>query len=114
MFLVVKVIVISLAVVAVSLLAGKRPVVAGFVAVLPFTSALSLVFIYLDGHDMQKMNHFAVAAVSAIPLSMCFFIPFLAHRWTKLSFIPSFFLGLAILVVAYAAAYLVHKKIMGG
>ena len=110
MFLWTKVVLISLIVAGVSHIAGKRPVMAGFVAVLPFVSVLSLVFAYAEGHDMDKINHFAVSALRSFPLSMTFFVPFAANRWLKMSFLPSLLAGLACLVFFSGIAYYMAKR----
>lgn len=92
-----------------SWLAGKRPVLAGFIIALPLTSILTILFAYYEHRDMQKINQFASSIFLAVPLSLVFFIPFLLNKWIKLSFIPTFMLSLALLAGAYFFATIVLK-----
>jgi hypothetical protein len=94
-------------------LAGKKPVLAGFIIALPLVSILALLFSYLEFRDMDKINRFATSILVAVPLSLSFFIPFLLNRWLKMGFAFSFVLGVLLL----AGAYFVHRslfKVSGG
>jgi len=84
-----------------SSLAGKRPVLAGFIIALPLASMLALMFAYAEHQDMQKINKFATSILVAVPLSLTFFIPFLLNKWIKLNFTMSFVTGLIFLTLAY-------------
>lgn len=84
-----------------SWLAGKKPVLAGFIIALPLASMLALIFAYAEHHDMVKINKFAVSILAAVPLSLTFFVPFLLNRWIKLDFLWSFTAGLVLLTLAY-------------
>ena len=92
-----------------SWLAGKKPVLAGFIIALPLTSALSILFAYYEHRDMQKINQFASSIFVVVPLSLVFFIPFLLNKWIKLSFIPTFALSLLLLGAVYLFATIVLK-----
>lgn len=84
-------------------LAGKRPVLAGFIIALPLMSMLSILFSYLEYRDMAKINQYAVSILAAVPLSLTFFIPFLLNRWLKLNFPLTYGLAVALLALAYFA-----------
>lgn len=88
-----------------SWLAGRRPILAGFMIALPLMSMLSILFSYLEYRDMQKINQFAVSILAAVPLSLSFFIPFLLNRWLKMSFPLTY----ALAAGSVALAYLVHS-----
>ncbi len=92
-----------------SWLAGRRPVLAGFIVALPLMSMLSILFSYLEYRDMEKANLFAVSILAAVPLSLFFFIPFLLHRWIKLNFFSAYGLALACVAVAYGLHSLIFK-----
>ena len=94
-----------------SSLAGKRPVLAGFIIALPLMSILSLLFSYLEFRDMEKANEFAISILTAVPLSLLFFLPFVLHRWIKLSFFATYSIGLGCVVAGYLLHSLVSKKI---
>jgi len=86
-----------------SWLAGRRPVLAGFIVALPLTSVLSILFAYAEHRDMQKVNEFAVSILIAVPLSLTFFLPFVLNRWLKLGFVPTFAISVLLVAVCYAA-----------
>ena len=94
--------------VSASWLAGKNPVLAGFVIALPLMSMLGIFFAYAQYRDMAKVNEFAVSILVAVPLSLTFFIPFVLNKWLKLGFAPTYGLGLAFL----AGAYFLHHAIL--
>ena len=91
-------------------LAGKKPILAGFLIALPISSLLSILFTYIEHRDMAKVNAYAVSILVSVPLSLAFFIPFVANRWLKLSFPVTLLAALALL----AAAYFVHQALFKG
>ena len=90
-------------------MAGKKPVLAGFLVALPLTSILALSWAYAEHRDMAKVNQFAVSILVAVPLSLAFFIPFVANRWLRLNFFATFVFALACLGAAYGTVYLLKK-----
>ncbi len=102
-----KVITSALIITGASWLSGKKPILAGFLIALPLMSILAILFSYLQYRDMHKVNQFAGAIFAAVPLSLCFFIPFLLNRWLKMNFVMTFGAGLLFL----AAAYFIHSWI---
>ena len=96
-----KILISALLIAFASWLAGKKPVLAGFIVALPLASMLALIFAYVEHHNMEKINKFAVSVLVAVPLSLTFFIPFLFNKWLKLNFALSFLAGLTFLVLAY-------------
>lgn len=91
-----------------SWLAGRKPVLAGFIVALPLVTMLSILFSYFQYRDMDKINQFASSVFLAVPLSLTFFIPFLLNKWLKLNFALTY--GLAFLCLALA--YLAHMFIL--
>ncbi|MBI4353342.1 MAG: peptide-methionine (R)-S-oxide reductase MsrB [Candidatus Omnitrophica bacterium] len=100
-----KVLISSLVIAGASHLAGKKPVLAGFIVALPLVSVLSLALAYFEHRDMDKINPFAVSILAAVPLSLTFFIPFVANRWLRMNFFLTFFLGFICVGLAYGLAY---------
>jgi hypothetical protein len=84
-----------------SWLAGRKPLLAGFIVALPLTSMLSLLFSYAEYRDMEKINQFAKSIFLFVPLSLVFFIPFLLNKWMKTGFMWTYLLGLMLLAVGY-------------
>ncbi len=108
MFFIIKIFISAFVIAFASSLAGKKPVIAGFIIALPLVSMLSIVFAYWEYRDMNKINEFATSILVAVPLSLVFFIPFLLNRWLKLDFVPTFVVAILLL----ALAYLIHHFIM--
>lgn len=98
---VLKILISALLIAGASSLAGRKPLLAGFLIALPLTSVLGLCWSYIEYRDMEKINQFAVSIVGAVPLSLLFFLPFYLNRWFKLGFIPTMAFGLGLLYLAY-------------
>ena len=90
-------------------LAGKRPVMAGFIIALPLVSMLSVFLSYLEHRDMDKTNAFAVSIVTAIPLSLTFFLPFFFNRWLKMGFALTYGLAVLSVFISYSLYNLATK-----
>ena len=91
-----------------SSLAGKKPILAGFIIALPLMSILSILFSYLQYRDMEKINEFAVSILAAVPLSLVFFLPFVLNRWLKMNFILTYLMGIGLVM----AGYLLHQLLL--
>ena len=91
-------------------LAGRKPMLAGFIVALPLTSLLSLTWAYIEHRDMQKINDFALSILVAVPLSLAFFIPFIANRWLKMNFIISLMFGVICIGISYGLSYFLTKS----
>ena len=96
-----KILISSLLIAGTSALAGKKPILAGFLIALPLTSVLGLCWTYFQYRDMDKINEFAISIVTSVPLSLLFFLPFFLNRWLKMSFGLTMATGLGLLYVAY-------------
>lgn len=101
MFFIVKILISAMLIALASTLAGRKPVLAGFIIALPLASMLAILFAYIEHQDMDKLNKFAISIVAAVPLSLTFFIPFLVNKWLKLNFAFSYLAGIFLLTIAY-------------
>lgn len=106
----IKVLVSSLVIAGASHLAGRKPMLAGLVVAFPIISMLSLIWAYVEHRDMRQLNDFAISILVAVPLSLTFFIPFLANRWLKMNFFMTFTFGILCLSVAYGLSYYLARK----
>lgn len=95
-----------------SWLAGRKPILAGFIIALPLMSMLSILFSWLEYRDAEKINQFAVSILAAVPLSLSFFIPFLLNRWLKMSFPMTYALAVGSVALAYLAHSLIFKTLL--
>ena len=107
---VLKIVLSSVILVTASWLAGKNPVLAGFIIALPLMSMLSILFSYFQYRDMEKINEFANSILLAVPLSLTFFIPFVLNKWLKMGFTLTFSLAIACLAAAYFFHNLIFKS----
>lgn len=104
-----KTIVAGLLIAFASWLAGKKPVLAGFIITLPLTSVIAILFSYAEYRDMDKINRFAQSIFVAVPLSLMFFVPFLFNRWVKMNFAVTFLLSILFLGASYYMASAIFK-----
>jgi len=100
-FFTLKVFLSALVIAGTSWLAGKKPLLAGFIIALPLMSLLTIAFSYWQYRDMGKINAYAVSIFSAVPLSLLFFVPFFLNRWLKMNFLMTIGSGLLFLAMAY-------------
>ncbi len=108
-FFIFKIVLSGLIIASVSWLAGKNAPLAGFLTALPLMSVLGIAFAYWQYRDMEKLNEYAVSIVTAVPLSLVFFLPFILNRWLKMNFALTYGLAFVALFVAYA----VFSKVRG-
>ena len=101
MLFVVKVLISAVVIAFCSWLAGKKPVLAGFITALPLVSVLAITLAYLEHRDMVKINQYALSIVTAVPLSLTFFLPFFLNRWLKMNFFVTLIFSLLFLLLAY-------------
>ncbi|TNE41005.1 MAG: hypothetical protein EP347_02805 [Alphaproteobacteria bacterium] len=92
-----------------SWLAGKRPELAGFIIALPISTLLALIFSYAEYKDPESSVLFAKSIFVAIPVSLLFFVPFLAAERLAISFPVAYVSGIGLLV----AGYYIHRWITG-
>ena len=92
-----------------SWLAGRKPVLAGFIIALPMMSILSILFSYLEYRDMKKIDEFAMSIITAVPLSLTFFLPFILNKWLKMNFLMTYSLAFLFLAAGYFAHQWIFK-----
>ncbi len=108
MFFILKVLISGIVIAYASTLAGRNPVLAGFIIALPMMSILSILFSYFQFRDMERINQFAVSILWAAPLSLAFFIPFVLNKWLKMNFPLTFAIAMGCLV----GVYFIHRIIL--
>jgi hypothetical protein len=107
----VKIIVSSCIIAFASWLSGKKPELAGFIIALPISSMLVLAFSYAQYHDPATSVTFAKSIISAIPLSLTFFIPFLLAEKIPMGFWGLYGTGVLFLIAGYFAHSFIMKLI---
>lgn len=91
-----------------SWLSAKRPDIAGFIIALPITTMLVLAFSYTEYKDPDVTVKFALSILTAIPLSLLFFVPFLLAKKITMPFWGMYAAGVALI----ALGYFIHQFIM--
>lgn len=109
MWFLTKVLISAFIIAFASWLAGKKPVLAGFIVALPLVSMLAILFSYIEYRDAGKMHQFAVSILVALPLTVSFFVPFLINKWIKVNFSVTYLLGIVCLLLAYCAHKILFK-----
>ena len=104
---VVSAVVISFA----SWLSGRMPAQAGFFVALPIASMLVLPLSYLEHGDTESTFVLARSIFIAVPVSLCFFLPFLFIERAGASFWIAYGIGCALLPVGYVAHRLVTRAL---
>ena len=88
-----------------SWLSGRLPTAAGFLVALPLATMLVLPLSYLEHESTQTSIVLAQSIFVAIPISLCFFLPFLLAGRFSLSFWQAYGLG----CLALPVGHLVHR-----
>jgi len=110
MTFILKVLISGVVIAFTSWLAGRKPVLAGFIVAIPLVSMLSILMSYFEYRDMEKINQFAVSIFIAVPLSLSFFIPFILNRWLKMNFTLTFTLALLSVAIFYLVYHFISKN----
>ena len=90
-----------------SWLSGRLPATAGFVVALPLATMLVLPLAYLEHGDTQSSMILARSIFIAIPVSLCFFLPFLFAERLGLSFWQAYGLG----CLALPVGFVLHRAV---
>ncbi len=86
-----------------SWLSRRFPATAGFLIALPLATMLVLPLSYLEHGDRTTSVLLARSILVAIPVSLCFFVPFLLTGRFGLSFWQAYLYGCAALAMGYFA-----------
>ena len=82
-------------------LSKKNPQAAGFLIALPLATMIVLPFSYWNHGESETSVRLAQEVLSAIPVSLTFFLPFALANRLNLDFWQAYGLGIALLVGAY-------------
>ena len=96
----------ALVIAGVAWISRRHPVPAGFIVALPLATMLVLPLAYLQHRDSGSAFELARSILVALPITVLFFVPFLARE--RLSFWGAYALGCALLPLGY----FVHRALM--
>ena len=90
-------------------LAKRDTLLGALVIMLPLTSMLSIALLYIDTGDGARVTRYAREIFYLVPVSLLFFLPFVAQPRTQWPFWVNFGLGVALLAVAVLALRILIK-----
>lgn len=90
---------------------GKRDSLLGAIIVsLPMVSLITISWLYFETRDVDKIIDFSYGVFAMIMPSLSFFIT-LPYFLKKVTFVPSMFFSISIMIMLYFALSLLYKKI---
>lgn len=84
-----------------SSLATRHPVLAGYLMALPVSTVLALSFLYAQTGNGAQATTFGLSILTALPVTLLFFVPFLFYSRLKGSFWLYMLAGMALLVLGH-------------
>jgi hypothetical protein len=91
-----------------SWLAGRTPVLAGFLVALPISTAILLPMVYAESGSFAQTVQVARSVAVAVPITLLFFAPFFLAERLALGFWTAYPLAF----VCLGAGFLVHRALM--
>lgn len=91
-----------------SWMAGRMPILAGFLVALPISTAILLPMSYLEHGSFEQTVVLAKSVAVAVPLTLSFFVPFFLASRLGLGFWAAYPLAF----VCLGAGFLVHRALM--
>jgi hypothetical protein len=108
---IIKVLLSSVLIVAVSEISKRNSFLGGLLASLPLVSFLALIWLYLDTRDAAKVAALSHSIFWLVLPSLVFFVALPPLLKMKLNFSLSMSLATALMLAAYGAMLLILKKI---
>jgi hypothetical protein len=108
-----KMLISALVIAGASSLAGRSPVLAGYLTALPLTSILVLSFAYAQSGDGENTSKYAVSILTAIPMSLLFFVPFLFYGRLKGPFWGYMAVGIGLLYGGFFVQRAIAARLIG-
>jgi hypothetical protein len=108
-----KTLVSALLIAGLSSLAGRFPVLAGYLIALPLSTIMAVSFLYAQTGNGDLAAKFALSILAAIPVTMMFFVPFLLYSRFKGSFWLYVLAGIAILYLGFFIQRAIASRLIG-
>lgn len=106
----IKVLIAAAIIVAATEVAKKSQLLAAIMVALPLTSMMTMVFLYYNTRDMEKVTGLAKAIPMAVIPSFIFFFAFIILAKIGMSFTLNFLLSATIMLLIYAAFIFIQKQ----
>tara|TARA_B100001063_G_scaffold233814_1_gene250485 strand:+ start:214 stop:615 length:402 start_codon:yes stop_codon:yes gene_type:complete len=111
MFNVIKIIISALIIFIASEIAKKDTLVGAIIVSLPMISLLSIIWIYVETKDIERIISFSYSVFSMIIPSLSFFLTLPYFLKKNISFSISLILSIVIMIVLYFGLATLYKKI---
>ena len=111
MFNATKIIVSALTIFIASEIAKRDTLVGAIIVSLPLISLLSIIWIYIETRDIERIISFSYSVFSMIIPSLSFFLTLPYFLKKNISFSISLTLSVAIMVILYFGLATLYKKI---
>ena len=111
MFNVMKIIISALIIFIASEIAKKDTLVGAIIVSLPMISLLSIIWIYVETRDIERIISFSYSVFSMIIPSLSFFLTLPYFLKKNISFSISLMLSIVIMIVLYFGLATLYKKI---
>lgn len=111
MFNVIKIIISALIIFIASEIAKRDTLVGAIIVSLPIISLLSIIWIYVETKDIERIISFSYSVFSMIIPSLSFFLTLPYFLKKNISFSISLMLSIVIMIVLYFGLATLYKKI---
>ncbi|MDX1924871.1 MAG: DUF3147 family protein [Pirellulaceae bacterium] len=111
MLYVVKILISAVVIVLVSEISGRSPRLGGLLLSLPIVSILAFVLTWQMQRDMAVITGLARETLILVPLGLPFFVPFALASRTGLTFWPSFFSGILMVVATIGGYFAISTRV---
>jgi hypothetical protein len=111
MFNVIKIIISALIIFIASEVAKRDTLVGAIIVSLPMISLLSIIWIYVETRDIERIISFSYSIFSMIIPSLSFFLTLPYFLKKNISFSISLMLSIVIMIVLYFGLATLYKKI---
>ena len=111
MFNVTKIIISAIIIFIASEIAKKDTLVGAIIVSLPMISLLSIIWIYVETRDIERIISFSYSVFSMIIPSLSFFLTLPYFLKKNISFSISLMLSIVIMIVLYFGLATLYKKI---
>jgi len=111
LYLIIKVVITTAIVVLASELAKSNTLIAALIVSLPIISILTLTWVYIDTHDLDKVAKLSLEIFWLVLPSMIFFLVLPVLIQTRMGYYLGLIFSIAILIIVYLIFTLALEKL---
>ena len=110
MFNILKILISAIIIFIASEIGKKDSLLGAIIVSLPMISLITISWLYFETKDVDKIIDFSYGVFAMIIPSLSFFIT-LPYFLKRISFLPSMFLSISIMIILYVSLSMLYKKI---